>query len=29
VMKKIQKMMNAWWAQFVKQAQMEAALHTI
>ena len=28
-MKKFQKMMNAWWAQFGKQAQMEAARHAI
>ena len=28
-MKKIQKMMNAWWAQFVKQAQMEAEINAI
>ena len=26
-MKKFQKMMNAWWTQFVKQAQMEAAYY--
>ena len=28
-MKKIQKMMNAWWTQFVKQAQMEAEIYAI
>lgn len=27
--KRIQNLMNAWWAQFAKQAQMEAARHAI
>ena len=29
MMKKIQNLMNAWWAQLVKQAQMEAEIYAI